>query len=166
HVDPRVAAEPDAVRRSGQDDVAGPQRDMARGEGDERWNAEHHVRGGAGLHDLPIHDGFELEVRNGNGVRRLYEGADGTALVHVLAERPLTRAQRNGLKLRCAAADVVRDGVSEYTCGSRSLVGVDNGGAHDSGQLDFPVEPVRFGSRHRNVCTIDDKLGWPSREQV
>src|SRR6266851_5677686 len=166
HVDPRIAADPDTIRRTRQDDVARPQRHVTGREGDKFWNAEHHVRRGAMLHDMPIHDGLQLQIRSGNSIGRYDEGTDGAALVHILSECPLPRAQRCGLKLRRATADIVRDGVTEYVFRSRLFIGIDGRGAHDGGQLDFPVETVRFGDRDRDVRSINDKLGCPSREQV
>ena len=144
HVDPGITADPDPIRRPCQDDVAGPQRDVAGHKRDELWNAEHHLRRSAGLHDLPVHDGLELQIRNGNGVRRYDERTDGATLVHILSQRPLAGAQRYGLKLRRATADIVSDRVSEYACCGGLIVSINGGGAYDGGQLDLPVEdPVQ-----------------------
>src|SRR6266478_5206225 len=129
HVDRGIPADSDAIRRPCQDDVARPQRDVAGREGDELRNAEHHLRRGARLHDLPVHDGLELQIRDGNGVRRYDEGTDGTALVHIFSQRPLTGAQRYGLKLCRSTANVVSDRISEYACGSDLFVSINGGGA-------------------------------------
>jgi len=166
HVDPGITADPDAIRRPRQDDVARPQRDVARRERDELWSAEHHLRRGARLHDLPVHGGLELQIRNGNSVRRYDEGTDGTTLVHILSQRPLTGAQCYGLKLRRAAADIVSDRVSEYACCGGLFVSINDGRANDGGQLNLPIEAVRFSGRHRYLRSIDDEFGCPSREQV
>src|SRR5258708_5609847 len=166
HVDAGIAADPDAVRRPCHDYIARPQRDVTRRKGDELRNAEHHLRRGAGLHDLPVHDGLKLQIRNGNGVRRYDEGTDGTTLVHILSQRPLTAAQRDGLELRRPTTDIVSDRVSEYACCSGLFIDINGRGAHDGGQLDLPVETVWFSGRHRYVRSIDNELGCPSREQV
>src|SRR5882757_11411989 len=166
HVDSRIATDPDTIRRARQDDVARPQRHVTGCKGDELWDAEHHIRRGAMLHDMPVHDGLQLQIRSGDGIRRYDEGADGATFVDILSERPLPCAQRCGLKLRRATADIVGDGVSEYAFRSRLFISIDGRGTHDGGELNLPVETVRFGDRDRYLRPMDDELGCPSREKV
>src|ERR1700675_946025 len=68
HVDSGSAADPDAVRSTGQDHIAGPESDMARSKGDQFRHAEHHFRGGSGLHHFSVHDRLESEVVGGHSV--------------------------------------------------------------------------------------------------
>src|SRR6266478_1466527 len=68
---------------------------------------------GAMLHDAPVDDALQFQIRRRNGIRRHDEGADGATPVDILAKRPLPRAQRRRLQLRRATADIVGHRVAE-----------------------------------------------------